>query len=114
MSESTTKFARFLQEHKIDPRRLLAVSKRIERLRPEDKNIRIAKKRVRDGEDVPEDVKKLAQKKPRSGRPVTAPLLRKAMEGQKLTRKAKQRLLRAVNHVLQQRKESPVDASALF
>ena len=39
-----TKFAQFLQDNKIDPRRIVAVSKRIERLRPEDRKLKSAKK----------------------------------------------------------------------
>jgi Mg-chelatase subunit ChlI len=45
---------------------------------------------------------------------VTPQLLRKAIEGKPVTGPGKTRLLRAVNRVLEQKKQEPVDIRALF
>lgn len=108
-----TKFAEFLQEKKIDPRRLIASSKQIEKLRPEDRALRLAAKKKR-GSDSDDEGEKSDAPKRRSGRPVTARLLESANAGKKVSGPAKTRLLRAVNRVLEQRKQDPVDLRALF
>jgi len=67
-----TKIEDFLKEKKIDPRRILVASAEIERLHPEDRAIRLAKRKARKSEDAATKKKEgLAAKKPRSGRPVT-------------------------------------------
>jgi hypothetical protein len=103
------KFSEFLKTHSIDGRRLLAVSRDVERLRPEDRALRLARRQAR----ATEGAEKPAGK-PRSGRPVTARLLAKANAGQPVPGPAKTRLLRAVNRVLEQKKKDPVDLRALF
>jgi hypothetical protein len=103
------KFSDFLKTHAIDGRRLLAVSREIERLRPEDRALRLARRQARatEGAEKP-------QGKPRSGRPVTSRLLDKASAGQPVPGPAKSRILRAVNRILEQKKKDPVDFRALF
>ena len=44
-----SKLAQFLGSKKIDPRRLLVASRRIERLRPEDRIIKLNKRRAKSG-----------------------------------------------------------------
>lgn len=103
-----SKFAEFLQSNKIDPRRVLSASAGLEHLRPEDRNLRLLKRKAREtGGEKP-------AQKPRSGRRVTAPLLDKAVEGKPVPGPAKTRILRAINHILTQRKKDPVDLRALF
>lgn len=111
----STKFADFLAENKIDPRRLLSISEKLEKLRPEDRHIILAKR------NKPEDApgKKPAEEttdapKRRSGRPATPRVLAAATSGGKVPGPAKTRLLRAVNHILEQRKKAAVDLRALF
>ncbi len=101
----------FLSDNKIDQRRLVAVSKRLERLQPEDRAIRLKQRQARKSEDgkKPEGLKK-----PRSGRPVTAMTLKRAFNGERLTGPAKTRILRAVNHILETRKQSAVALDSLF
>jgi hypothetical protein len=109
-----SKFSEFLSEKKIDHRRVLNASKRIERLRPEDRTIRLKERVARRSEDgMPEEMKK-NRVKPRSGRPVTRPMLKAALEGKTLSGPQKTRLLRAVNHVLEAKKQDPVDIRILF
>lgn len=109
-----SKFSEFLAEKKIDQRRVLAASKQVERLRPEDRTIRLKERTARRSEDgMPEEMKK-NRVKPRSGRPVTRPMMRAAVDGKLLTGPQKTRLLRAVNHVLKIKKQEPVDLRALF
>ena len=110
-----TKFAEFREANKIAPRRMLAVSHRLEQLKPEDRRLKL-KKRQGGAESAPaaEGEEKKAPPKPRSGRPVTPQLLNAAKEGKKLSGPGKTRLLRAVNRILEQKKKDAVDLRALF
>ncbi len=111
-----SKFAQFLQDNKIDPRRLVVVSKRLERLQSEDRKIKFDKSRTKKG-DAPAaaaDGEKKAPAKPRSGRPVTPRLIDAATAGKPVAGPAKTRLLRAVNRVLEQKKKAAVDLRAVF
>lgn len=107
-----SKFSEFLEGKKIDPRRVASASRALERLRPEDRALKLKKRSAKPAEGGGE--KSEAGPKPRSGRPVTEQLLHKAMEGKPLTGPGKTRLLRAVNRVLEQKKQEPVDIRALF
>jgi len=107
-----SKFAGFLEAKKIDPRRVASASHAIEKLRPEDRALKLKKRNSKQAEGGGEKTE--AATKPRSGRPVTAQLLRKALGGQPLTGPGKTRLLRAVNRILEQKKQDPVDIRVLF
>jgi hypothetical protein len=52
--------------------------------------------------------------KPRSARPVSRTTLSKALAGKTLSGPAKTRVLRAVNHILSQRKQPEVPLGSLF
>ena len=107
-----SKFAEFLEGKKIDPRRVASASRALERLRPEDRAVKLKKRSSKPAEGGSEKAE--AGPKPRSGRPVTAQLLHTALEGKPLTGPGKTRLLRAVNRLLEQKKHDPVDIRALF
>jgi hypothetical protein len=107
-----TKFQEFLQTKKIDPRRVLAASEKLEKLRPEDRAIRLAQRKARRSEDKKKEG--LATQKPRSGRPVTDRAISAALTGKSLEGPTRTRLLRAVNQILEQKKQEPVQLSALF
>jgi hypothetical protein len=107
-----TKFAQFLQDNKIDPRRIIVASQELERLRPEDRKLRRAKRAVKGGEKPAEGAAKPA--KPRSGRAVTDRLLSAVSVGKPISGPAKTRLVRALNRVLEQKKKSAVELRALF
>ena len=114
-----SKFAQFLTDNKIDPRRVLVVSKRIERLLTADRKVKFEKSRAKKGDApaaaaAPADGEKKAPPKPRSGRPVTPRLMSAATEGKPVAGPAKTRLLRAVNHILEQKKKPAVDLRKVF
>jgi len=105
-----SKFAEFLKNHKIDPRRVRIISHELEKLRPEDRAAKLKKRLARSTEGA----KAEAGPKRRSGRPVTAPLLERALAGKGVAVPQKTRILRAVNRILEQKKKDPVDLRALF
>ena len=107
-----SKFAEFLATHKIDPRRIRASSFELERLRPEDRATKLKKRKARGADAKPAEGE--APPKPRSGRPLTPQVVAKALEGKPVPGPAKTRLLRAVNRILEQKKQSAVDLRALF
>ena len=109
-----TKIEDFLKEKKIDPRRVLSASAELERLTREDRAIRLAKRAARKSEDANKKKEGLAAKKPRTGRPVTQRAITAALTGKDISGPQKTRILRAVNHVLAQKKQEPVELSALF
>ncbi len=106
-----TKFAQFLTDNKIDPRRIIVASQELERLRPEDRKLHSARRATK-GEKPAEGAEKPA--KPRSGRPVTPRLIDSVTAGKAVSGPAKTRLVRAVNRVLEQKKKSAVELRALF
>jgi len=108
----STTFEEFLKTKSIDPRRIVAASQKIEKLRPEDRAIRLTKRIARKSEDGAK--KKEGLKKPRSGRPVTDRAITAALAGKTLSGPAKTRILRAVNHILEQKKQDKVALTALF
>jgi hypothetical protein len=106
-----TKLETFLNEKKIDHRRVLIASKQLEKLRAEDRRTRLVLKQARKSEDAkrPEGIEK-----PRSGKPVTPVGLRNAMAGLRTSGAAKTRILRAVNRILEQKKQDAVTLDTLF
>ncbi len=109
-----TKFAQFIAAKKLDKRRILAVSWQLERLQPEDRAIRLNKRRAKGaagegGENAPKETRK-----PRTGRPVTQRAIDAAVKGGQLSGPTKTRILRAVNYLLEQKKQEKIDLRALF
>ena len=104
-----SKFAEFLASKKIDARRVRFASAALEKLRPEDRAIRLARRKKVEGKKVEGD-----KKKPRSGRPVTARAMSAALAGQRISGPQKTRLLRAINHILTQKKQDAVALDVLF
>jgi hypothetical protein len=120
-----SKFATFLSSKKLDPRRVLVASRKLEQLRAEDRLLKLARRRAKSGGGAPAEGAKEggeggekkapeAPRKPRSGRPITPRALHAAMNGGPLSGPAKSRLLRAVNYLLEQKKAEKVDLKALF
>lgn len=114
----SSRFTEFLSTEKIDPRRVLAASRQIERLRPEDRAIRLEKRLAKKSGEAPaapaEGEEKKEVVKRRSGRAVTPRLLTAAQTGGTLSGPQKTRLLRAVNRVLEQKKREPVELRKIF
>jgi hypothetical protein len=107
-----TKLSTFLQENKLNPKRLLAVSHKLETLQKDDRVLKLAKRRAKSGEGG-EGAEKPTEK-PRSGRAVTERALAAALSGGAISGPTKQRVLRAVNYLLEQKKKDKVDLRALF
>jgi hypothetical protein len=110
--EPKSKLADFLASKKIDPRRVLATSRDLEALRPEDRAIKLAKRQAKKGAEGGEAAKE--SRKPRSGRPVTRRAIHAALYGKTISGPTKTRILRAVNALLELKKAEKVDLKALF
>ncbi|MFW5921474.1 MAG: hypothetical protein ACOCUS_06505 [Polyangiales bacterium] len=108
-----SKLSDILEKNQIDTRRIIAASRNIEGHKDEDRRIRLAKERVREGR-ASDAEKQLAEKKKRSGRPVTEPTLARALRGDKIPSKAQERITRALNHLLAQKKKDKVSRTDLF
>jgi hypothetical protein len=112
----SSRFSEFLSAEKIDHRRLLAASRKLERLRPEDRQIRLQRKLKKGTDAAAAPAAEGAEKpaKPHSGRPVTPRLLQQALSGATISGPQKTRLLRALNSVLTQKKKGEVDLRKVF
>ena len=107
-----TKLSQFLSSKKIDPRRVLAASHALETLTLEDRKIKLAKRAGKKAEGDAAGAKET--RKPRSGRPVTPRAMDAALKGGTVSGPTKSRILRAVNHLLEQKKQEKVDLKQLF
>lgn len=112
----TNKLASFLDTHKLNPKRLLAVSHKLETLQRADRAIKLAKRQGKKAAEAgtAKEGAKTETTKPRTGRPVTPRALDAALTGGVVSGPAKQRILRAVNYVLEQKKKDKVELKALF
>ena len=113
----SSKLESFLSEKKIDRRQLLAVSKDLESLRPEDRALRHARKsgaKAEGGEGDKKDAAPKESRKPRSGKPVSIAALGKILAGKPVSGPTKTRVLRAVNAILERKKQSKIELSAIF
>lgn len=108
-----TKFAKFLEESKVDSRRIIAASRAIERLTREDRLFiaEAARKRRLAGK---KEGAKAERKKMHSGRPVSPSAIEAAKLGKPISAPAKTRIVRAVNRILEQKKQAAVELRALF
>jgi len=107
-----SKLATFLSSKKIDARRVISASHALETLRPEDRQIKLNRRRAKGaegGEAAPKE-----ERKPRSGRPVTPRAMHAALSGKPVSGPTKHRIMRAVNHLLEQKKGEKIDLRALF
>lgn len=109
----SNKLKSFLDSNKLNAKRLLAVSHKLETLTRDDRKIKLGKRKGKDGEEKkPAEGEKPA--KPRSGRAVTPRALESALEGGTISGPTKQRILRAVNYLLEQKKKDKVELKTLF
>jgi hypothetical protein len=110
-SAHQSKFATFLTDNKLDPRRVLIASKHLEAFTAEDRGIKLAKRQSKKEGAVK---KEAASLKPRTGRPITPRAIEAALKGASLTGPQKTRLLKAVNLLLDQKKKAAVQLKVLF
>jgi len=108
-----TKFAQFLAAKKLDRRRILAASRKLETLGPEDRAIKLKKRQGRAAAEATPGAEK-ETRKPRSGRPVTHRAIDAALVGKAVSGPTKSRILKAINHLLEQKKQEKVELKALF
>ncbi len=108
-------FAKLLEDNKIIALRLQSASAKIERLTDEDRAYvaEVSRKKSLAGRKNAGNVS-IEKKKLHSGRPVTQRLIDDASLGKPVSGPAKTRLLRAVNHILEQRKKPTVAIRDLF
>jgi hypothetical protein len=106
-----SKFAQFIASKKLDTRRILVASHSLESLTLEDRKIKLAK---RSGKKEGADPAAKETRKPRSGRGVTPRALQAALTGGVLSGPTKTRILRAVNQLLEQKKQEKVELKTLF
>src|SRR5690242_17629683 len=99
-----SKLKSFLNQNKLNTKRLLAVSHTLETHRRED---RVLKQQRRINKKA-EGGEKKEVAKPRSGRPITPRALDAALSGGAISGPTKQRILRAVNYLLEQKKKDKV------
>jgi hypothetical protein len=118
MADKKSKLDAFLTTNKLNQKRLLAVSHTLETYKREDRDIKLAKRRAKagaaDAAAPAEGAEAKPVGKPRSGRPVTPRALAAALTGGTISGPTKQRILRAVNYLLEQKKKDKVDLKALF
>jgi hypothetical protein len=114
----SSKFSDFLKSSKIDARRVIAISKKIEHLRPEDRAIKLTKRNSKpaagEAPKAAEGEAAAGPTKPRSGRPITARAIASAVAGKPISGPQKTRMLRAVNAILEQKKKPAVELKTLF
>lgn len=107
-----TKFAQFIAAKKLDRRRIVVASSQIEAVLPEDRTIRLNKRLARGAENPDPATKET--RKPHSGRPVTDRAIDAALIGKAVSGPTKTRILRAVNRLLEQKKQEKVELRTLF
>ena len=105
-----SKLQAFLNQNKLNTNRLLAVSHTLETHRKEDRTLKLERRRNKKAEGG--EKKEVA--KPRSGRAVTDRALHAALTGGEISGPTKQRILRAVNYLLEQKKKDKVELKTLF
>jgi hypothetical protein len=112
----SNKFSSFLDTNKLNPKRLLVVSHKLETLQREDRSIKLGKRQGKKAAEAgtAKDGDKKEIGKPRSGRPVTPRALDTALAGKPVSGPTKQRILRAVNYLLEQKKKDKVELKTLF
>lgn len=106
-----SKLATFLSDKKIDWRRVITTSHKLETLQVEDRKIKLNRRRAKGGEG---EAGPKEERKPRSGRSVTSRAMQAALHGKSISGPTKSRILRAVNSLLEQKKTDKTDLRALF
>ena len=113
----TNKFATFLQTNKLNAKRLLAVSHKLETLQRADRSIKLGQrqgKKAAAEAGTASDADKKVNTKPRSGRPITERALASALAGKAVSGPTKHRILRAINFLLEQKKKDKIELKTLF
>ena len=111
----TNKLTTFLDTNKINGQRLLAVSHKLETLKRADRAIKLGQRQSKKAAEAGTATgEKKEVGKPRSGRPVTPRALASALSGKGVSGPTKNRILRAINFLLEQKKKDKVELKTLF
>lgn len=105
-----SKLNTFLTQNKLNPKRVLVVSHKLETLTKADRTLKLERRRVKKQEGG----EKKAVDKPRSGRAISPLAMTSALAGTPISGPTKQRILRAVNYLLEQKKKDKVELKTLF
>ncbi len=108
-----SKLGDFMKKEKIDARRVLASSAKLENFTRGDYKVRLAKKQAKDA-SASDQIKELAKTERRTGRPLTRPSLDAAIKGDAIPGPVKTKIIRAVNRVRGQQKKAEVALKDLF
>jgi len=106
-------FSDFIREKGLDAEQILRVSRRLESLTDEDRELmrkRAVKRRTAAGQSYEEA--NIA--KPRSGRPLRPGHLEAAMNDEPVPGPVRTKLVRAINAILEKKGQEPVRAPQLF
>jgi len=101
-----------LSEQSITVDELVRESVRIEQITPRDRQLRLARKvhrRSAQGSSYAD----AGIEKPRSGAPLRAHMIERALRGGPVSRKQRAKILRALNNALERRGEQPVATAEL-
>ena len=107
-----SKLSDFLTTNKIDSRRVVGVSRSLERPTAADKLLRAKKSAIKAGKAEKDEA--ITKAKPKSGRRVTQPSIDAAAKGEAISGPSKQRIVRAVNSILAGRKKPEIGFRDLF
>lgn len=107
-----SQFSDFLSEHKITADAIIAASKGLEKLSPEQRGTMVKRAKARSEKKA---YGELNLEKPKSrGRGVTADVITRAAAGTPIPRLARQKLTRAISAILVTSKKDAVDWRPLF
>lgn len=107
-----SKLSDYLKTNKIDARRVVGVSRTLERQTAEDRVLVAKKAAIKAGKAEKDEA--VTKAKPRSGRRVTQPAIERALAGTTVSGPTKTRIVRAVNTILAARKKPEVTFRDLF
>lgn len=107
-----SKLGDYLKTNKIDARRVLSTSRAIEKQTADDAKLLAQKALMKAGKKDKDEA--VLKAKPHSGRPVTQPMIDRALEGKPVPGPVKTRIVRAVNTLLTAKKKSAIKLQDLF
>lgn len=109
-----TSLQTILDRHSIPVAEIVRESMRIEQTTPRDRQLRVARKIHRRGDqETKTSYAEAGIEKPRSGAPLRAHMVDRALRGGTVSRRQRAKIVRALNRALERRGEKPVAATDL-
>ena len=106
-------FADFLSSRNIDPKQILEVSRRLEAVNDEDREL-IRKRAAKRRKDPKKSYEEAGIAKPRSGRPLREGHLEAALADRPVPGPVRTKFVRAVNAIIEKKGGEPVRAPEIF